>query len=601
MDRERKKNRRCWIAAQAVALIFVAAAASLRAEQVSELRVWHRAGQTFLTWKEVNTPITQDPVSFQELKNIQTRLEQEQRLRYRIYRSNRPIHSIAGLKAIAEVAPLSGWNMDYYGTAPKPELRAFRYVLEEGKKPVLPLTGVFVYNPREAGQAYYAVTVSTNGQENATISSRNATETPVDEGVGQGVPILQRIEKPGIFQYVENPTLYYYVRWEASPNANVPGKPFDYLVAIPPKPAKPAPVGIHLHEWGGSLNYGYGWWYNAEKGAILISSNQIPYDWWTGYHERLGLGQPTKDEWMRGVVRPYTQRRMLSFLDWVATQWDVDLTRTFAAGNSMGGSGSLMLALRFPERIAWAISWVGVHIPAKSPQLKSSYEYVYGKPEWGVKFEDGTPVWDYFNDAWYLRQYPEKDIGFVTFSNGKNDGTIGWPQAVEYYRALQETRQSHMFVWGQDGHGQRAAMPRGGNERIMPIDLRTNQSLPAFTNCSLDGNPGNGDPANGDASGQINAYLYWETGNIVDRSERWEMTVGLLDHAPRDTATVDITPRRRQQFKARPGAEFAWTNISLATNQVIQSGQVKADKWGLITLQSVLVDKKKNRVSIIKI
>ena len=85
--------------------------------------------------------------------------------------------------------------------------------------------------------------------------------------------------------------------------------------------------------------------------------------------------------------------------------------------------------------------------------------------EWGVKFEDGTPVWDYFNDAWYLRRYPEKDVGFITFSNGKNDAAIGWQQAVEFYRALQETRQPHMFVWGQEGHNQRAYMPRGGGRK----------------------------------------------------------------------------------------------------------------------------------------
>ena len=46
----------------------------------------------------------------------------------------------------------------------------------------------------------------------------------------------------------------------------------------------------------------------------------------------------------------------------------------FAAGVSMGGSGALMLALRNPEQIAWAVSWVGVHTPLKSPQFRSSYE-----------------------------------------------------------------------------------------------------------------------------------------------------------------------------------------------------------------------------------
>ena len=507
-----------------------------------------------------------------------------------------------GLKPLTESLPLSAWNVDYYGNAPKPEYRAFRYVVESGKEPVPPGIGIYVYNPQEAGKAYYAITAVINGREDTTATAANALRVPIDESVGPGLPVLQRIEKPESFQNVDNPKLHYYVRWEAPSNSSILGKPFDYLVAIPPKLAKPPAVGIHLHAWGGSLNNDFAWWFNAEKGAILVSSNQTPYDWWTGYHEHLGTGRSPKtpDDWTSGVVRPYTQRRMLSFLDWVATQWGVDLTRTFAGGNSMGGAGSLMLALRFPERIAWAVSWVGVHIPSMSPTFRSSYEYVYGKPEWGVKFEDGAPVWDYFNDAWYLRRYPGKDIGFITFSNGKNDGAIGWPQAVEFYRALQETRQPHMFVWGQEGHNQRAQMPRGGGERVMPLDIRTNQSLPAFTHCSLDSNPGNGNPGDGDPSGQINCCLFWETNNIVDRPEQWEMTVGLVGEAPRDTATVDITPRRRQQFKTQPAAQFTWTNTSLDQNKVIQSGRVVADKWGLVTLEKIVIGKKKNRLSISK-
>ena len=68
---------------------------------------------------------------------------------------------------------------------------------------------------------------------------------------------------------------------------------------------------------------------------------------------------------------------------------------------------------------------------------------------------------------------------------------IGWEQAAEFYRALQETRRPHIFVWGQSGHGQRARLPISLNDRHMPMDLRIDQSLPAFTNCSLDDDPGN--------------------------------------------------------------------------------------------------------------
>lgn len=65
-----------------------------------------------------------------------------------------------------------------------------------------------------------------------------------------------------------------------------------------------------------------------------MSSNQIPYDWWIGYHERYGLS----DDFSAGVVRDYTVNRLLSFVDWVAENWEIDRTRIFVTGASMGGS-----------------------------------------------------------------------------------------------------------------------------------------------------------------------------------------------------------------------------------------------------------------------
>jgi pimeloyl-ACP methyl ester carboxylesterase len=287
---------------------------------------------------------------------------------------------------------------------------------------------------------------------------------------------------------------------------------------------------------------------------------------------------------------------MLSFLDWVATKWDVDLSRTHVAGNSMGGSGAPMLAIRHPERIAWCTSWVGIHNPAKSPHFRGSYERVYGKPQWGVRFEDGTSVWDHFNDARYLKEHPDEEIGLISFSNGKNDGAIGWEQAADFFRALQETKRPHIFVWGQSGHGQRARLPVSLNDRRMPMDLRVDQSLPAFTACSLDGEPGNGDPADGDPEGQANLYLFWETDDVVDRADRWEMTVGLVGQAPEDACTVNVTPRRLQQLELTPGKEVTWTNLSLDDKAKLQEGRATVDRHGLVTLEKVRVTKTKNRI-----
>jgi hypothetical protein len=215
-----------------------------------------------------------------------------------------------------------------------------------------------------------------------------------------------------------------------------------------------------------------------------------------------------------------------------------------------------------------------------------------------VKFQDGNSVWDHFSDAWYLKNYPEKEIGLICFSNGKNDGGIGWPQAAEFFRALQETRRPHLFVWGQGGHGQRARLPISLSDRAMPMDLRTDQSLPALTDCSLDDNPGNGDPNDGDPEGQVNLYLYWETDDVVDDSENWEMTVGLVDKAPQDECTVNVTPRRLQRFKPQAGQRLRWTNTLLRDSTEIQTGQATVDEYGLITLEKVKVAKGKNRIRI---
>jgi len=580
---------------RSLALCLALFATALAADQATALTARHVAGQTFLTWQEANPPAIQEPISEKDLRNTKRGLDKTAKVRYRIYRSDKPIALLDGLTPIAEARPLTCWNADYYGGTFDPKKMASRYIVEESKEPLAHGTGLYVHNPEAAGDAFYAVTLVADGKETASLGPGNALEKPVTETVGQGAPVLQRTEKPKSWQYVESPTLHYYVRWEAPPNCSEESRPLDYVVGIPPKLAKPAPVGLHLHCWGGSLNGGYGWWYNAEKGDILIASNQIPYDWWTGYHELYWKGPRKKETWQGGVVHPYSTTRMLSFLDWVATKWDVDLTRTHVAGSSMGGAGAPMFAIRYPERIAWGLGWVGVHNPAKTPQFKGSYANSYGEPEWGVKFEDGTPVWDYYNDSWYLRKYPEKEIGFITFSNGKNDGAIGWPQAVEFLQALQDTKRPHLFTWGQSGHGERAHMPVSGGERVLPIDIRLDQSLPAFTHCSLDDAPGSGDPKDGDPKGQVNLYLYWETKDIVDEAGKWEITVGLVAKAPKDDCTVDITPRRLQAFKLKPGDKVKWTSTPLGGGAA-QSGEAAADKCGLITLEKVTVGKGKNRI-----
>ncbi len=587
-------------------------------------------------------------------------------LSFRIWRGPEKItaQSIAKARLVGECGVLTGWNSGYH-QGDTPRQPPIRYRVTDGGQEVPWGTGIYAYNTDQAGKAYYAVTVAVNGEEDLDhFTDGNATPQPVEETIGQGEPILQWVEQPEAWHYRRGPlTRLIYTRWEAWPNSSTPSKPIDYLVAMgdqprpekPPREAEqhawrvePAPVGLHLHCWGASLNGGYGWWHNANRGAVLIASNQIPYDWWTGYHEANGTCKTYGD----GHVQPFTMNRTFSFLKWATTQWKdgpesirahwrkLDLARVFTAGSSMGGSGAPMFAVRYGQGkptaevgaqpvwscpIAWCMAWVGVHVPEESPGFSGSYRGSYGPRDPLITMPDGqTSPWDYFSDVWWMRKYPKLETGFIMAGNGKDDGGIGWPQAYKFARALQETRRPHLFNWGLGGHGVRTLI--GAN---FDLDVRSDQTLPAFTNCSLDEDIGTGrmktkeeiqeeiqalqakaaeagqdpkkvhvSPADGAASGAYNAHLWWQTDDVIDQPGTWEMTVILKPSAPKDACTVDLTPRRCQKFAAPAGAKFRYSVTDLQANKVLASGQATADDLDLLTLKQIPLVKGNNRVKI---
>ena len=570
------------------------------------LSIQHRNGQTFITFREIQDIIGQDKIVYTQLYDIKNAWTRD--VSYRIYRNSHPITTLASAKKVGEVASLSGWNLGYLGLYTyQKNIDAVRYSVEDLGKTVERDTGVFVHNPDQTGTWYYAVTPVVGGiEQTALITGQNATEHPLSETIGDGSPVLQRVSTNIQFNYINHADIYEYTRWEHAnephPNTNREGKPYDYLIAVPENLSNPAPLGIHFHCWGGSMFGGYGWWFDGKEGSILMSSNQDPYDWWTGYHENYAtaLTPKTQAAWESGKVRPYSMNRMKSFYEWIRAneRWNVDDNQVFTGGQSMGGSGSIMFSIRNPDYAAWNASWVGVHVPSMSPQFESSYRLVYGDQAYDVRVEDGTPVWDYYSDVWYLTNYPAKEIGYITFANGKNDAAIGWEQAVRFYEAMQQTRRPHMFTWGQAGHGQRANMPNSADNSVMPIAIRKNQSLPAFTRCQLDDTPGNGDPSDGDDTGFVNRWLYWETSNIVDTATNWCMTVALMTSAPQPTTRVDITPRNVQQFQVQPGFVVEWENIDQSTAQCLESDDIIADEYGLITLEQLTVNTNGNRISL---
>jgi hypothetical protein len=118
--------------------------------QVSDLRARHTGGQTILTWKDVAPGFSGESASVADLLKI--RKELAGKVRYRVYRAAAPIRSLDG-PPVGEAAPLSGWDLDLYGTDPRPGDGALRHVVDEGKGSVAPGTAVFAHNPAAAGRA----------------------------------------------------------------------------------------------------------------------------------------------------------------------------------------------------------------------------------------------------------------------------------------------------------------------------------------------------------------------------------------------------------------------------------------------------------------
>jgi hypothetical protein len=191
-------------------------------------------------------------------------------------------------------------------------------------------------------------------------------------------------------------------------------------------------------------------------------------------------------------------------------------------------------------------------------------------------------------------------------------GDFGFKPWQEFIGAMKETRRAFAAVWMSNGPG----LARGVCRDMVP-QIKLHQSLPAFSNCSLDTSPKADHPKGSyrpgrydddfqrfaDKEGGINLYQRWDPDSIIDEPDTWAVTVWLAASnkqgefdALADSATMDITPRRCQKFRPKPGERFKWTNET--GGREIQSGQATADKWGLVTLKSVKVTKGKNRIRI---
>jgi hypothetical protein len=586
--------------------------------RVTGLRAVHHNGQTFLTWKEHEDIMAgEEPVTIEKLENKLLPLRAKQEVAYRVYAHDEPItiRTIGQAELVAEVPfVLSAYYLDIIRTIEHPNrergegstpfiggARARRdplprYVIAEGEEPLARGNGLYVRAITRPGKTYYAVIAAVNGREavgRQGLSGQNSLTEPVTETAAPPGPVLQRTQPlkppPGEQPHV----LGLYNFWLEFPYVNVP-RQLQVAANYPEKidPAKKMPLYVMLGAYGGQPAF-YARGGGGEQVVICP-----PYDqddsMCQGRHECLY----TLKTYDQGVVHNWAQRRSFALIEWAKRQWPVDAERVTLRGQFC------CWALRYPEVFTAVLG------DAYGNMSKSREAQKHG-PTWGpypraVKNWAGVDHWEWINLCKYVRENPTKELPYyVSFPySASHVGDMGPWAWQELYRALHDTKRAFTARWGNCWAGAPAAIAMAG-------DIKLHQSLPAFGNCSLDDNPGDGafDPgaagSDGDPTGEINGYLFWETETIVDEPDRWEMTVYLYDgdqhgrgKAPQESCTVDLTPRRCQKFTAKPGQEFRWSNTSLKDNKLIKSGTAKADQWGLVTIKGLVITKAKNRITI---
>jgi len=574
----------------ALAMATRIAAAAQAPPQVSEVRAFHRAGQTFVTWKEVEPLITAEKTTWGQIRRAVEKARSP--VTYRIYAHEEPITAgnLAEAERLGEVGPLSACNVnarnkeyligramiqpdeigelarDYNGymhkwTMDHPRMDRYpvrRFVIDEQAGELAAGTGLYVHHPRQAGNRYYAVLACRSGAANTKdLSPANAPAKAVSETVGPGVPVRQGKGLHG--PYFDWPgTRWVYVQWCAPPLAPRQNMYFNWSVLIPPDVRGKVPAEVYFHPVG----YSY-----AQPGKkMLLESIQIaPHDWppsgWYGYH---GAYPDTRSG---GGVVNHTQRRIAEFLRWAKGALAIDPDRVLA----VGGDGAAAMAIRHPELFAYVLITkfdAAVLDPKRAGELTAA---------WGPKGRDitdeaGRGQWGWAMLDELVCSNVARDLPLFVCRGASWGRDKGWGKGRgRLYRALHAARQPLVAHWAWGG---KLPRPNKYDGLWRGLDITRNSPVPAFANSSLD--------REGEGGGQTNMNYSWK--DVEDTPGHFDITI-----VSRQESTFDLTPRRLRKFKPAPGEKVLWRAVSLPDRHrrkaPPQSGEVQVDANGLITLK----------------
>ncbi|OPX23254.1 MAG: hypothetical protein B1H04_03885, partial [Planctomycetales bacterium 4484_123] len=580
--------------------------------QVRGLCVLHHAGQTFITWQEVDPLIKTERVSWGQVKAKAA--EAARAYHYRIYVHDRPIdaRSVAGAKLLARVGPMSGynlngrwaewaigealkqprhlgelagqavesWGMDHprMDDCPVRRFVIFRR-LGRSDRPGRPRlgtyrlpvgTGLYVHQPTSPGRRYYAVVSCLDGTENTLdFSPANSLAEPVAERVGPGEPVCQGQGLCGpFFDYPGQRKVY--VQWAAPPLAPRPNMYFNWTVLVPPGLKGRVPAELYFHRWGRSCAK------PARKllaWSVQIAPHDYPFSGWYGYNPAAGTLRPAR----AGSVGDHTQRRIAAFMAWAGRAFHIDPERVFA----VGWDGAVLTALYQPELFA-GVFVLGFEAKVLEAGWAGRFAAAWGPKSGAICDSRGGANWAWADlEGLVLARRAVALPLFVCRGYSWGRFSTSWGRGRgRFYRAMHQARQPIFADWSWGGG--RLIAPDRHSGLWRGVELTRATAVLALSNSTLD--------ADGESDGQTNAAYSWK--DMKDGPD--EFAVTLLNNSSRQ-GRVDVTPRRLRWFKLAGGQEVVWEarNVPIGPKPVttvpVRRGRARADRTGLFTLAGLTI------------
>ena len=597
------------------------------------LSAFHRDGQTFLTWPERDD------------------LDGET---YRIHRSSAPMEQgeLGSETVVAEVGEGSArlWSERTLG----PEGWDWRYlqraVIEDRAEPLPRDLGLLVWTPDAAdlggaasAEAWYAVeVVDPDGDVRDVLASDPILETVADP---RPVHVLDGASGRShlMLQFMDlsewNPTFHApHERngWlgldaDAAGVEDALAYAYTYVVAEPEPSQCPdgivpdsLPVILDLHGWNGSeypADLGPAAWYCALQVRPVDSSET----WWFGFGAEADYRRGETPSGGDRIVN-YTEQRILRMVHDLLRDPELgpraDPERVYVYGHSMGGSGALALALRYPTVFAAAYASEPMTDMARSGDgggidWRPDVEWKWGSVADDLPVEirapagwadplaryAGTGVYHWQDHAANtLARRADESVPFGV-AHGTRDDVIEWStQARPFYPALSASSRSfgaairradHTWL-GFDGLPATLA-PDASLVPFAGLRVIRGESVPAFSHDTADPAwPPDGEVDIGTGIAWSASWDPWD-GPPQDDPEAWSMSFRAVDGRRHE---VSITPRRLQRFQVEPGVAYTYEITAVADGTSLRSGSTSADADGLLTVDAVPVDDSGVRLAI---